>query len=297
MFVNAQTAYDGYCYFLALPISEYLTAAMSQLNPRPVRGAVMDRLLRCEIDVGAKLIDIETRRSGLNSRRGLHKRPTIPPGNELSIAALVLNVVEQRLRDSQSENASLRASNERLRSALVQASLHGVEARRLALHDWLTGLPNRMWLREQLQSAIAAAGRQRRQLALLFIDLDGFKIVNDEFGHASGDKLLKAAATRIKACVRADDIACRYGGDEFVVLLSDVGDAAIAARTAAKIRRSIRQRYSIEGKEFRIAASIGLALYPRDGEDCDALLSCADASMYRSKISNRSRSKDCDAAT
>ncbi len=207
--------------------------------------------------------------------------------HDISAAARALNIAKQQLCDIRHDNDFLRSSNERLKAALAEASLRGVEARRLAQHDCLTGLPNRLLLEERLQSAIADAAGQKQQLALLFIDLNGFKDVNDRFGHATGDRLLKAAAARIKACIRADDIACRYGGDEFIVLLSNVGDETVAARAAATIRRHIRQRYTIDGKELRITASIGLAMYPRDGELSNTLLNCADASMYRSKL-NRS---------
>jgi diguanylate cyclase (GGDEF)-like protein len=198
-------------------------------------------------------------------------------------AALALAVAKQQLRDTQREVQSLKARNEQLASALTDASIRGTEAYRMAHHDQLTGLPNRLALMERLQIAIATASKQQRKLALLFMDLDGFKAVNDRFGHAIGDKLLSAAATRISTCIRTDDIACRYGGDEFVALLSNVHDSAVAVGIAEKIRAHINERYSIDGTEFRITASIGLALFPADGESSDALLSCADASMYRSK--------------
>jgi diguanylate cyclase (GGDEF)-like protein len=196
---------------------------------------------------------------------------------------LALAVAKQQLRDVQRENQNLKARNERLARALADASIRGTEAHRLAHHDELTGLPNRLALMERLQLAIATAAQQQRKLALLFMDLDGFKTVNDRFGHAIGDQLLSAAATRISTCIRTNDVACRYGGDEFVVLLSDVHDPSIAVGIAAKIRAHINERYSINGQELQITASIGLALYPADGDCSEALLSCADASMYRSK--------------
>lgn len=199
-----------------------------------------------------------------------------------SAIMLALAVTKQQLSDALREKETLLANNKRLARALTDASIRGTEAQRMAHHDALTGLPNRLALTKHLYKAIATAGQQQHQLALLFIDLDGFKVVNDGYGHTTGDKLLVAAATRIVTCIRADDFACRYGGDEFVVLLPNVHDT-VAAGIAETIRSHISQRYAIDGTEFLITASIGLAQYPSDGERSDALLSHADASMYRSK--------------
>jgi len=201
----------------------------------------------------------------------------------LAESLLVLTSVEQKLRDIRRDNDALRAMNEALAQKLADASQHSDEARRLAHHDALTGLPNRRLLIERLQRELATATRQQRQLALLFIDLNDFKAVNDRRGHAVGDKLLTAVAARITNCIRTEDIACRYGGDEFVVLLANLSDAAIAADIGAKIREHLDRRYSIDGHESHVTASVGLAFYPADGEHCDALLSRADALMYRNK--------------
>jgi diguanylate cyclase (GGDEF)-like protein len=134
-----------------------------------------------------------------------------------------------------------------------------------------------------LRERIAEAFQRQRQFALLFIDLDRFKLVNDQLGHTVGDKLLTIVGLRILAAIRAEDIACRYGGDEFVVLLSGIGDAAIVGSIAEKIRGRIDGTYGIDDNDVRITASIGLALYPAHGDHSDALLRHADASMYRSK--------------
>jgi diguanylate cyclase (GGDEF)-like protein len=194
-----------------------------------------------------------------------------------------LALAEKRLSRARRENHDLRQSNDRLTRALTAALQRETAAHHIAHHDGLTGLPNRLSLMKRLQLGIAAAVRQQHQLALLFIDLDGFKAVNDRFGHSAGDKLLQVVAARITACVRGDDIASRFGGDEFVVLLSNVNDAVTTAGIATKIREHIGRRYSIDGEEINVTASIGIALYPHDGEHCTALLSRADASMYRSK--------------
>jgi diguanylate cyclase (GGDEF)-like protein len=196
---------------------------------------------------------------------------------------LVLTSLEQQLSDLRRENDVLRASNQELAGALAEASQRGSEARRLAHHDALTGLPNRRLLMELLQRELETATQNHHQLALLFIDLNNFKAVNDRRGHAVGDKLLTAVAARITSCIRTEDIACRYGGDEFVVLLSNLNNPAIAADIGEKICEHIGRRYSIDGEESRVTASVGLALYPANGEHSEELLSYADELMYRNK--------------
>jgi diguanylate cyclase len=196
---------------------------------------------------------------------------------------LTLTAIEEKLRTARRENECLKARNQRLARALADAAQRGTAAHHLAHHDVLTGLPNRLLLMQRLQDSIAEAFQGQRQLALLFIDLDRFKGVNDRLGHIVGDKLLTIVASRILATIRAKDIACRYGGDEFVVLLSDIGDAAIVDSIAEKIRERIDGCYGIDDNEVHISASVGFALYPAHGDHCDALLSHADASMYRSK--------------
>jgi diguanylate cyclase (GGDEF)-like protein len=200
-----------------------------------------------------------------------------------SEALISLTAAEAQLSEIERENAALRSNIEALTRALAAAEQINREARRLAHHDALTGLPNRLMLKERVQRELASAVLQQRQLALLFIDLNGFKSVNDKYGHAMGDKLLTAVAARITSCIRANDIACRYGGDEFVVLLSNVSSPAIASEVGEKIYKHICRRYVIDDQDCRVSASMGIALYPKDGEHFDALLSTADALMYRNK--------------
>ena len=202
---------------------------------------------------------------------------------------LTFSAVEERLRIASRENECLKARNRQLAQALADASQRGSAAHHLAHHDVLTGLPNRLLLMERLQDSISAAFQGQGQVALLFIDLDHFKYVNDRLGHVVGDKLLTIVASRILAAIRADDIACRYGGDEFVVLMSNIRDAALVASIADKIRERIDGCYGIDDNEVRISASIGFAVYPTHGDHCDALLSHADASMYRSKAARHDR--------
>jgi diguanylate cyclase (GGDEF)-like protein len=185
------------------------------------------------------------------------------------------------------ENGILKQKNEQLIRRLSNVSRRALAADRLAHQDSLTGLPNRLVLIKRLQRALAVAHRQRSSLSLLFVDLDGFKRVNDRFGHRTGDLLLTVVGARIAACVRFDDIACRYGGDEFVVLLGNDEDSSVAERTARSIRESIGRRYSIEGQRLNITASIGIATYPGDGLSYDVLLGRADDAMYRDKAARK----------
>ena len=160
-----------------------------------------------------------------------------------------------------------------------QARLHF-----LAMHDELTGLANRRLLRERLDTALARARRQQAMLALLFIDLDRFKQVNDLHGHACGDRLLQQVAARIGAAVRDTDTVARIGGDEFVVLLEDVASAADADAVAGKIHAALALPFDLgDGIRLSVGASIGSAHYPGQADAIDSLLDAADAAMYAAK--------------
>lgn len=161
----------------------------------------------------------------------------------------------------------------------------------LAYYDVLTGLPNRLLLDDRLKVAMANAGRNDKFVALLFLDLDHFKEVNDTLGHAAGDKLLKTTAERILACVREGDTVARQGGDEFVLLLPDLGnanDAMYAASTVAeKIREVLNQPFDLNGFEAAVTPSMGIAFYPSDADNMEELIRNADTAMYHAKNSGR----------
>ena len=153
----------------------------------------------------------------------------------------------------------------------------------LAQHDVLTDLPNRLLLKDRITQAISFAARYRHQLAIMFVDLDYFKKINDNWGHAIGDKLLQSVSSRILACVRRSDTVSRHGGDEFIVLLSQVEHAEDAVFIARKILSSLAAPYSIEQKHLYINASIGVSTYPGDGQDAETLIQRADTAMYDAK--------------
>jgi diguanylate cyclase (GGDEF)-like protein len=159
----------------------------------------------------------------------------------------------------------------------------------LAEHDFLTGLPNRMLLNDRIGQAIALAPRHGKKVALLYIDLDGFKQINDSLGHPSGDKLLQSVATRLQGCVRGTDTVSRQGGDEFVVLLSEVQRSEDVATLARQIVESVAESHSIDGQNLFVNGSIGVSIYPDDGLTAESLLKNADTAMYRAKTDGRKR--------
>jgi len=157
----------------------------------------------------------------------------------------------------------------------------------LAQHDALTDLPNRTLLTDRLNQSIALARRHDRHLAVLFIDLDRFKQINDSLGHAVGDKVLRAVAKRLMAVVRGSDTVGRLGGDEFLVVLSEVDDAQNAARHAERIHAALTESLAIGEHEFHVTISIGVSIFPGDGQGADTLIRCADTAMYHAKENGR----------
>ena len=153
----------------------------------------------------------------------------------------------------------------------------------MAQHDALTDLPNRVLLFDRLKQALVRARRHQRYLAVLFIDLDRFKNINDSLGHEAGDQLLQQLSARLRSCVRDDDTVARFGGDEFVILLDDVAREGDIHEVAQKILCELQPPFKIAAQRLFITASIGVSLFPNDGEDSGALLKYADIAMYRAK--------------
>lgn len=160
---------------------------------------------------------------------------------------------------------------------------HEEAIKRLAYRDDLTGLPNRVSLADRLELELAHAKRNKEQLAVAYVDLDGFKEINDKFGHAAGDALLRVVAERIRGSLRAGDTIARLGGDEFVIVLPSIGGPEDARRVGEKVIASIEAPVTFEGRELRASASFGAAIFPRDGSESDTLMRRADKAMYRAK--------------
>ena len=157
----------------------------------------------------------------------------------------------------------------------------------LAHHDMLTGLPNRHLFRDRLAQAISHAQRNKRRIGVLLLDLDRFKKINDSLGHPSGDALLKSVGDRLKLCLRQGDTVARHGGDEFILLLSDINDQDGLSRVASRILAVVQTPFHVHDEEIFITSSIGASVFPEDGSDYETLLKHADIAMYRAKTEGR----------
>ena len=173
--------------------------------------------------------------------------------------------------------------------ALRLAAEMTVELRHMAQHDPLTGLPTRTLFSDRVQQKLASAKRRDEYVAMIFVDLDRFKSINDTYGHAVGDLLLQHVASRLQEVVRASDTVGRIGGDEFVVVMGELSEAKTAPRLAENIRRVLAQSYILDTHELHISCSVGVAVYPDDGTDEVTLTKCADQAMYRAKENGRNR--------
>jgi diguanylate cyclase (GGDEF)-like protein len=191
----------------------------------------------------------------------------------------------------QQANAHLVIASIEASKLTEQVETAKVELDHLAHHDALTDLPNRMLLQDRLSQAIEVARRQGRQLAVMFMDLDHFKHINDSLGHAVGDQLLQSVAKRLVACVRHSDTVSRQGGDEFVLLLPLIEHAEDAALSAQKMLAALALPHRIDGHNLHIGVSIGISIYPDDGEDAQGLLKSADTAMYHAKENGRNNYK------
>jgi diguanylate cyclase (GGDEF)-like protein len=183
----------------------------------------------------------------------------------------------------------LKGRNSLLGRTVALLARQAAKASQFAYRDELTGLPNRRLLLDRFGQAVRHANRQCNQVVVVFLDLDGFKGINDALGHTAGDKLLQQVAARLTACIRTSDTACRYGGDEFVVLLPEFKGHESVYAAAEKIRAQLAALYVIGGVAIEVTASVGTAVYPVDGNELDDLIQASDRAMYRSKEQLRSR--------
>ena len=176
---------------------------------------------------------------------------------------------------------SVRKAAEAAALAMTRQMAHSAE------HDFLTGLPNRLLLNDRIGQAIELARRHNHKVAILFLDVDGFKNINDSLGHPIGDRLLQSIAKRLLGCVRASDTVSRQGGDEFVVLLSEVEQEEDTAILARRMLKQVTRQHTINHKELHITASIGASIYPDDGKNAETLIKNADTAMYQAKEKGR----------
>jgi diguanylate cyclase (GGDEF)-like protein/PAS domain S-box-containing protein len=202
------------------------------------------------------------------------------------MGALVIRNRTDEMRYTDKDKELLQFISTHIATA-AQRKQADIRLQHLALHDVLTGLPNRELFYDRLTIALARAQRNRVRMALLYIDLNGFKQVNDQYGHATGDVLLREASQRLKDCVREADTVSRFGGDEFVVVLDCIQAPSDASRVAETIRAALKQDFEVGGHELHISPSIGVAIHPEHGLDADALMRHADAAMYEDKAQGK----------
>jgi diguanylate cyclase (GGDEF)-like protein/PAS domain S-box-containing protein len=183
--------------------------------------------------------------------------------------------------------AELQSANQRLEIEVGERKMAEQRARHLADHDPLTGLPNRRLLEDRLTQALALSYRNRKQTAVMFVDLDRFKTINDSLGHAVGDLLLKEVALRLVNQLRTGDTICRIGGDEFVVVLPEIKRASDAAQVAQKVIEELSRPIPADERELTVTPSIGIAVFPDDGRDAETLIRNSDAAMYHAKEKGR----------
>jgi diguanylate cyclase (GGDEF)-like protein len=195
---------------------------------------------------------------------------------------------DQPMEDEERTMSILKIFAARAGAELERKRTEGV-IRNMAYHDALTGLPNRVLLSDRLEMALANAQRNKTMLAVLFLDFDGFKSINDSLGHDVGDQLLKGVARRLQKCLRSQDTVARLGGDEFIILLPRVNNASDAGVLAQKLLDVVRVPFNIEEHEVKTTLSIGVGLYPKDGTDSNQLLKHADEALYLAK----NQGKDC----
>jgi diguanylate cyclase (GGDEF)-like protein len=226
------------------------------------------------------------------STRGTSTRtePQLDPFADSEDLSNALDHIQRHLEATVQRNNDLLRLNSSLAASVSSLELALAKANRFAHYDELTGLPNRRLLLDRFIQASALANRHHQVLAVLFFDVNDFKSVNDKLGHDTGDKLLMQLATRLSSSIRESDTACRYGGDEFVVLLTDIDNRERAVTLLQKVRARLAQPYVIDDHSLRLTVSNGLAIYPSDAQSFTELIGMADRSMFQAKSGSRGRS-------
>jgi diguanylate cyclase (GGDEF)-like protein len=199
------------------------------------------------------------------------------------VSELMRSQLEQLADYHTAEVSKLNRRLDQAQRHALESTAYARELARIANHDALTELPNRNWLMNYLPAALEQARLNNRMLAVLYLDLDGFKIVNDTMGHLAGDELLRAAALRMKSVLKPSDNIARHGGDEFIIVVEQVVSESDASHVAHRMAEVLKNPFELSHGRNAVGASIGISLYPRDGKEPEQLLKCADLAMYHAK--------------
>ena len=276
---------EAFAAFLQRPLEALLERSVSDVLP-PATAALFHQHDDLVFKTGQVHLNEFSFQGGdgrvryVETKRSLHKDVA---GN-LFLVGVIRDITERKLMEEELKQtaADLRRSNAELQRSATQLNY-------AANHDALTGLPNRKLFYERLHQAIAWAATNERQVGLLFLDLDGFKQVNDTLGHDMGDLLLRAVATRLTNCLRSSDTVARLGGDEFTVILPAIPSTQDAARVAEKLLATLAQAFVLQGHTVTVTTSIGISLYPLHGDDLEPLIKTADNAMYSAKQAGKNR--------
>jgi diguanylate cyclase (GGDEF)-like protein/PAS domain S-box-containing protein len=269
---------QAYAEFVGIPIDDLLGCSAEVVLPAEQAQQLKEQENQVfqtnrTIELEEEFVNLKGQHYHIATKRSLHRDGA---GN-VFLVGVIHDITERKTLEEE-----LKRTRDRLSQDNSQLSY-------LANHDPLTGLPNRNLFRERVRQAIDKAASQQQQFALLFLDLDGFKQVNDTLGHTIGDLLLQAVAKRLSACLRSSDTVARLGGDEFVVIVPYIPGVAVAKRVAKKILTTLAEGFTLEGNIIRVTTSIGISMYPGNSDELESLIQTADEAMYEAKQAGKNQ--------